>query len=57
MRRKCADTGVLQSYLKLYEAVGGDRDAFYGRLNEPGGVRGEVVVSGREYIISFPECG
>ena len=54
--RRCADTGVLQSYLRLYQAVNGDRDAFYRRLSELGHVRGEVVVPGKEYRICFPEC-
>lgn len=54
--KHCADTGVLQSYLKLYQAVNGDRDAFYGRLGETGSVRGEVVVSNKEYLICFPKC-
>lgn len=54
--RQCADTGVLQAYLRLHDAVGGDRDAFYRRLSETGDVRGEVVVPGKEYEICFPEC-
>lgn len=53
----CADTGILQSYLKLYKTVNGERDAFYRRLNEIGNVRGEIVVSNKEYFICFPECG
>ena len=52
----CADTGILQSYLKLYQTVNGDRDAFYSRLDETGSVRGEVVVSNKEYLVYFPEC-
>lgn len=52
----CADTGILQSYLKLYQAANGDRDAFYSRLGETGSVRGEVVESNKEYLICFPEC-
>ena len=54
--RQCADTGVLQAYLQHYEAVGGDRDEYYRRLSEIGGVRGEVVVPGREYAVCFPDC-
>lgn len=54
--KHCADTGVLQSYLKLYQTVNGDRDAFYSRLRETGNARGEVVVSNKEYLIYFPEC-
>jgi len=54
--RQCADTGVLQSYLRLYRAVDGDRDTFYSRLSELGNVRGEVIVPYREYRICFPEC-
>lgn len=34
--KHCADTGVLQSYLKLYQTVNGERDAFYSRLSELG---------------------
>ena len=54
--KRCADTGVLRAHLRHCEAVGGDRDAFYRRLNEIGGVRGEVLVPGREYAICFPDC-
>ena len=54
--RQCADTGVLQAHLRHFRAVGGDRDAYYRRLDEIGGVRGEVLVPGREYRICFPEC-
>ena len=54
--RRCADTGVLQAHLHHYEAVGGDRDAYYRRLSEIGNVRGEVIVPGREYLICFPDC-
>ena len=53
---QCAGTGVLQSYLRHYEAVGGDRDAFYLRLHELGNVRGEIITPGREYHICFPDC-
>lgn len=52
----CADTGVLQSYLKLYQTVNGERDAFYIRLSEIGNVHGEIVVPNKEYFICFPEC-
>ncbi len=52
----CADTGVLQSYLKLYRTVNGDRNEFYNRLGEIGNVRGEVVIPDKEYLIYFPEC-
>lgn len=52
----CADTGVLQNYLKLYQNVNGERDAFYSRLSEIGNVRGEIVVPDKEYFICFPEC-
>lgn len=53
----CADTGILQSYLKLYKTVNGERDAFYSRLNEIGDVRGEIVVPNKEYFICFSKCG
>lgn len=53
----CADTGVLQSYLKLYKEVNRERDAFYSRLSETGDVRGEIVVPNKEYFICFPKCG
>ena len=55
--RRCADTGVLQKYLELYRDTGGDRDTFYSRLSELGGVRAEIVIPQREYYIYFPECG
>lgn len=54
--KQCADTGVLQAYLRLYQDVEGDRDEFYRRLSETGGVRAEIVVPGREYEICFPDC-
>lgn len=54
--KHCADTDVLQSYLKLYQTVNGNRDEFYTRLSEIGNVRGEIVVSDKEYFIYFPEC-
>ncbi len=52
----CADTGVLQSYMKLYQTVDGDRNEFYSRLSEIGNVRGEIVVPYKKYFIYFPEC-
>ena len=54
--KQCAGTGVLQAQLRLRDAVGGNRDAFYRRLRETGNVRGEIVASGREYLIRFPDC-
>ncbi|MDE5597850.1 MAG: hypothetical protein K2J04_08455, partial [Lachnospiraceae bacterium] len=32
-------------------------DEYYRRLNVTGNVVGEVIISGKEYIISYPECG
>lgn len=52
----CADTGVVQAYQRLHQAVNGDRDAFYIRLHETGDVRGEIAVPKREYFICFPQC-
>ena len=54
--KRCAGTGVLEAHLRHRQAVNGDRDAFYRRLHEIGGVRGEVLVPGREYAVCFPEC-
>ena len=54
--KRCADTGVVQAYRQLHQAVNGDRDAFYRRLHETGAVHGEIVVPDKEYIICFPEC-
>ena len=54
--KHCADTGVLQSYLKLYQTVNEERDEFYSRLSEIGNVRGEIVEPNKEYFIYFPEC-
>lgn len=54
--KRCADTGVVQAYRRLHQAVNGDRDAFYRRLHETGDVHGEIVVPDKEYIICFPEC-
>ena len=53
---KCAGTGVLDLYRALYQRTGGDRDAFFARLDELGAVRGEVKVPGSEYEIIFPAC-
>ena len=53
--RKCADTGVAQAHRKLY-AQAGSRDGYYRRLHELGGVRGEILTPGREYLVIFPEC-
>ncbi len=54
--RQCTNTGVLQLHLRHYEAVSGNRDAFYRRLHETGNVRGEVITPGKEYYICFPDC-
>ena len=54
--RRCADTGVLRSHLRHYQAVNGCRDDYYRTLSEIGNVRGEVLVPGREYAICFPDC-
>lgn len=54
--RKCADTGVLQAYKELHKAVQGDRNAFYTKMGELGGVHGEVIVPDREYNVYFPKC-
>ena len=54
--KQCVDTGVLQAYLRHFDTVCGDRDAFYRRLHEVGNVRGEVIIPGKEYEICFPEC-
>lgn len=55
--KSCADTGVLEKHQKLYDAVNHDRDAYYRRLSETGRVTGEVSISGKEYILTYPECG
>lgn len=55
--RSCANTGVLEKHQKLYEAVNHNLDEYYRRLNETGDVVGEVIISGKEYIITYPECG
>lgn len=54
--KKCADTGVLESYKKHYINVQGNRDEFYRRIEELGGARGEVITSGKVYAIIFPQC-
>lgn len=54
--KRCADSGVLELYRKHYTKVNGDRDEFYRRIEELGGARGEVAVSGKEYYIYFPQC-
>ncbi len=55
--RSCANTGVLEKHQKLYEAVNHNLDEYYRRLNETGDVTGEVIISGKEYMITYPECG
>lgn len=32
-------------------------DEYYRRINETGDVIGEVIISGKEYTITYPECG
>jgi len=54
--KACADTGILQSYQNLYQEVGGNRDLFYSKIGEFGGVYGEVVQSNRIYDVCFPTC-
>ena len=55
--RSCANTGVLEKHQKLYEAVNHNLDEYFRRLNETGNVIGEVIISGKEYVITYPECG
>ena len=55
--RSCANTGVLEKHQKLYEAVNHNLDEYYRRLNETGNAIGEVIISGKEYMITYPECG
>lgn len=54
--RHCANTGILECYRQHYLHVEGDRDRFYSEMQHLGGVQGEVVVPGKEYLIIFPEC-
>ena len=54
--KSCANTGILEKHQKLYEAVNHNLDEYYRRLNETGNVIGEVIVSGKEYMITYPEC-
>lgn len=54
--KRCADTGVLQAYQRLYREVNGDRNAFYSRMGELGAVRGEIVKPDREFLVCFPAC-
>ena len=55
--KSCANTGVLEKHQKLYEAVNHNLDEYYRRLNETGDVTGEVIISGKEYMITYSECG
>lgn len=55
--RNCANTGVLEKHQKLYEMVNHNRDEYYRRLNETGDVIGEVIISGKEYMMIYPKCG
>lgn len=55
--RNCANTGVLEKHQRLYEAVNHNRDEYYRRLSETGNIIGEVIISGKEYTITYPECG
>ena len=54
--KKCADTGILESYKNHYIKVQGNRDEFYRRIEELGGARGEVITPGKVYAIIFPQC-
>lgn len=54
--KKCADTGIVEIYKKHYITVQGNRDEFYRRIEEAGGVRGEVITPGKVYAVIFPQC-
>lgn len=52
----CADTGILKSYQQHYQNAKGNRDEFYARLGELGGIYAKVIIPNKEYLIIFPEC-
>ncbi len=54
--KACANTGVLQMHRQHYGNVNEDRDQYYATLEQLGNVKGEIIVPGKEYIITFPEC-
>ncbi len=54
--KACANTGVLQMHRHHYENVNKDRDQYYSTLEQLGGVRGEIIVPGKEYVVIFPDC-
>lgn len=53
---RCADSGVMERYEQHFQKVHGERDAFYLQLDELGGVRGEVIIPNKEYLVIFPKC-
>lgn len=54
--KACVNTGVLEMHRNHYKNVNEDRDQYYSTLEQLGNVRGEVIIPGKEYIITFPEC-
>ena len=54
--QNCADSGVLKAYQAHWQKVNGDRDAFYQRISELGGVEGAVIIPGKKYAVIYPEC-
>jgi len=53
---RCAQTGILEEYRKLFLASDGDPDRFFSRLHEIKGVSGAVVTPGSVYEIVFHSC-
>lgn len=54
--KNCVDGGVFPIYKKLYDEVGGDMDAFFQKVSELPGVKGEIVEKERVYHLVFLEC-
>lgn len=54
--KRCAQTGVIETYRAILAKAGGDADSFFGGLTVMEGVSGRVAVSGREYEIAFDRC-
>ncbi len=53
---RCAQTGILEEYRKLFDSSSGDPDIFFSRLDEISGVSGAVVTAGSAYEIMFRSC-
>ncbi|MDA3846467.1 MAG: hypothetical protein PF505_07970 [Vallitaleaceae bacterium] len=54
--RKCADTGIIKVYEKLFIDSGKVLDTFFSKLSELESVSGNIVKPGEHYEIAFLHC-